>query len=194
MGRANGKSGELRGLVEENPDVASDLLALFGFDAEEALWLDQRPSAVRRVETLIARLAFHRGSLYAARRTKEASLKRKAQRASERAAAVAAGTDPDEFDKQAKAEEIKAANAQLAADPYEYFGHGREMNRAGEILDAINILQLTVVGALSGPDAERPRFTPAWRPGDEVALTDEHAGAVVIDDLDGFDPVALGLT
>lgn len=192
MDGADGKSHALRELAEEHPEIGSDLAALFGFDLEAALWLDQTPSVVRRAELLIARLAFHkRDSLYTARRIKEATLERKELRAAERAEAVAAGADPEAYDEEVRARDIAEANEQLTADPFEYFGWDAGLYKLAELVDAINLVQRQIVAVLAG-GADLPAFAPSYRPGDQLGLPDAHNGAQILD-LEDFDPAALGL-
>lgn len=166
---------------------------MHGFDVEQALWIDQTPSAVRQSELLIGRLKHARGdSLFVARLTKESATARSAIRDAAWEDAKASGQARKDFDAEWLAREFEEANAQNLADPYEYFGYGPLLYGVKELIDAVNLLKLQVIGLAGGGD-DAPAFKQSWRPGDELKAPDEFGGAEVID-LEDFDPIAMGLT
>ena len=176
MGEAAGGNCAARELIEEHPEVASDLLAIHGFDVFEALWLDQTPSAMRQAQLLVGRLRHQpKESLYIAKLNKEGRAEEAAEAKSARAAAIASGEKADEYDARLAEEEQAARDAEREANPYEYFGWDIGLYKLTELINAVNILALQMS---SGEE----KLIPSWIPGDTFSQ-----GSAEAVDLDASD-------
>lgn len=157
--------------MDERPELASDLLALYQFDLDHALFEEQTPAALRRAQLLITRLPFEPKSLFSAKDRKEADLK-----AAEAAKVAGELSDLDQAIQLAKQEQLRKDNE------FEYFDWGRRDYKVNELIDSVRSLQHSVVSLMSEKPIPDPQ--PSRAPGD--SLLAPGAGFVDEDDDDAL--------
>lgn len=167
----DGPVGEICGLREriaQEPDLCSDLLALYGFDVIDVAWIKPTTATLRHADLLIDRLMHEPGkSLWA-------SAKRKEREAESRSFT---------------SEELEAARQ---ANPHEFYGWDDHRWALHSVEAQVSSLRYTVMMAISGKDST-VEYQPPRHPGMPITDSPSNAEPKMIDIEDGFDASFLGL-
>ena len=166
----DGPAGEIRGLRElaQEPDLCSDLLALYGFDVINAAWISPTPAKLRHADLLIGRLMHEPGkSLWA-------SAKRKEREAEARSFT---------------SEELEAARQ---ANPHEHFGWDDHRWGLHSIETQVSLLRFMVASIIAAKDGT-VEYQPPRYPGMPISGGHSTAEPKMIDIENGLDASMFGL-